>query len=377
MIGLSAITSLKGQDSLQARKWVNALCDESLSGRGYLRKGTQKAGAYLVDELIKLGLKPLFGEGRKGFFQPFEFEVNTFPKAPELEFNGSALVPGKDFIVSSTAPNSKGILDGAAGNQRLKWANKLTWSVGRSQDHFPQFTILRNAADSASLKHLSWNVNAKLRKTKVCNVGGVITGKKFPDQWILITAHYDHLGGMGEGVWFPGANDNASGVAVWLDLARHYQQAGNQPDYTLVFVAFAAEEAGLLGSFYFGDHAPLPLENMRFQLNLDLLGGGSEGVTIVNAYRYPELLSALKRLGAQHGLASVNARDNVPNSDHYLLAQRGFPAYFLYTLGDVNAYHDIDDVPQKLPFSRYSAVFGFLKDWINSAETLSFRKKSP
>lgn len=366
---------LKGQDSVQARKWVHDLCSDALAGRGYLRNGSEKAATYLAEAFRNLGLSPLFSSGKAGYFQPFSLEVNTITKAPQLQINGRSLQPGKDFIVSASSPSSSQKVTGAEAQQYLKWTDKLTWTVGRKQDSEPRFTILRKAADSASVASVNWRVRAKLQKQQVRNVGGLIRGKKYPDKWILISAHYDHLGGMGEGIWFKGAHDNASGVAVMLDLARHYLQPNHQPDYTLVFVAFAAEEAGLLGSSHFADHLPLPLIDMHFQLNLDLLGGGSQGVTIVNSYRYPVLLKQLKQLGAQHGLAAVNARDNAPNSDHFPLAQKGFPAFFLYTLGDVTAYHDVDDLPEPLPFSRYSAIFSFLRDWINQAAILSFRKE--
>lgn len=369
------VASIKGQDSVQARKWVSILCQDAMAGRGYLLKGSEKAASFLASTYRELGLKPLFGAGNSGYSQPFSLEVNTFSKPPILAINGRELQPGKDFLVSPSSPSSRLLVEGATAQTYIKWADKLTWSVGRNQDLVPRFTVLRRAADSASVTAVSWRVRANLQKQTVRNVGGYIRGSKYPDRWILISAHYDHLGGMGKGIWFKGANDNASGVAVMLDLARHFLQSQNQPEYTLVFVAFAAEEAGLLGSSYWANNAPLPINQMLFQLNLDLLGGGSQGVTIVNGYRYPDLMSSLKLLGNRHGLAAVNARDNAPNSDHFPLAQRGLPAYFLYTLGDVTAYHDVEDIPENLPFPRYSAIFCFLRDWINQASALSFRKE--
>lgn len=375
LICLVSVISLRGQDSVQARKWVLDLCQDDFSGRGYLNEGSEKAADYLAGTYKKLGLLPLFGVNSDGFFQPFSIDVNVIAKPPQLRINKQLLQPGRDFLVSPSAPSSKFSVTGSSAHQYLKWTDKLTWSVGRKQDKEPMFTVLRKAIDSASVTEVSWKVNAQVERQTVSNVGGFIRGSKYPDQWILISAHYDHLGGMGKGVWFKGANDNASGVAVMLDLVRHFLLPENRPEYTLVFVAFAAEEAGLLGSTFFAERSPLSLGELRFQLNLDLLGGGSQGVTIVNGYRYPDLMKTLKLLGTQHGLAAVNARDNAPNSDHFPLAQKGLPAYFLYTLGDITAYHDIDDLPEKLPFPKYSSVFYFLRDWINQAATLSFRKE--
>ena len=76
----------------------------------------------------------------------------------------------------------------------------------------------------------------------------MIKGTLFPDSFFVFTAHYDHLGTMGASVIFPGAHDNASGVAFLLDLARHF--SSTPPPYSLIFLFLSGEEAGLKGSLY-------------------------------------------------------------------------------------------------------------------------------
>jgi hypothetical protein len=215
------------QDSLRAREWVNALCSESMAGRGYLNNGMGKAADFIANQFALIGLKPLFEDSKSGFKQEFQFKVNTFPKAPKLEINGIALTPGKEFIVNPESPSGKGNLGSTEAQKLLQWKSKLTWSVEREQASIPGFSVLRNAADSANLQSIHYLVKSKLINFTAYNVAGVIKGKK-PEKWLLVSAHYDHLGGMGDGVWFPGANDNASGVAVLLDLARHFSQPANQ-----------------------------------------------------------------------------------------------------------------------------------------------------
>ena len=92
---------------------------------------------------------------------------------------------------------------------------------------------------------------------------------------------------MGKDVYFPGANDNASGVAMLLNLANYYSKKENQPKCSIAFIAFAGEEAGLLGSKYFSEHPLIPLNKMKFLVNLDLLGTGDEGMMVVNATCIP------------------------------------------------------------------------------------------
>ncbi|WP_448636180.1 M28 family peptidase [Pedobacter panaciterrae] len=79
---------------------------------------------------------------------------------------------------------------------------------------------------------------------------------------MVITAHYDHLGGMGNKTYFPGANDNASGISFLLSLAKYY--AANPQPYTMAFICFAGEEAGLLGSKYFTEYPLLALQKSGF-----------------------------------------------------------------------------------------------------------------
>jgi Zn-dependent M28 family amino/carboxypeptidase len=92
-----------------------------------------------------------------------------------------------------------------------------------------------------------------------------VPGTLHPDSFVVFTAHYDHLGLMGRHNFFPGANDNASGVALLISLADYFQH--HPQPYSVVFLAFSGEEAGLLGSGYFADHPPIKLSSVRFLIN--------------------------------------------------------------------------------------------------------------
>lgn len=185
---------------------------------------------------------------------------------------------------------------------------------------------------------------------------GWVKGTLKPDSVIVISAHYDHLGGMGEDTYFPGANDNASGIALLLGLARYY--AANPQPYTIAFICFAGEEAGLKGSKYFTENPLIPLRNIRFLLNLDLTGTGDEGITVVNAAEFSKEFAQLNEINdAKKLLVKINARGKAANSDHYWFSEKGVRAFFIYTLGGIKAYHDVFDKAGTLPLTEYEDLF--------------------
>jgi Zn-dependent M28 family amino/carboxypeptidase len=151
-----------------------------------------------------------------------------------------------------------------------------------------------------------------------------------------------------------------------LDLARHYSQPQYQPDYSLLFIAFAAEEAGLVGSNYFVNNPLVPLKRISLVLNLDLMAGGSDGMMVVNGEQESRAYQLLDSLNAANSyLKNVQKRANAANSDHYPFTQKGVPAIFVYTLGDVTAYHDPNDRPEQLRWQHYGAIFGLLRSFID------------
>jgi Zn-dependent M28 family amino/carboxypeptidase len=201
------------------------------------------------------------------------------------------------------------------------------------------------------------NIENKLIKDfKAANICGVVRGTAEPDSFIFITAHYDHLGGMGKDTYFPGANDNASGVSLLMNLA-HYYALHPQP-YSIAFICFAGEEAGILGSKYFTNNPLVPLKNIRFLINTDLAGTGEEGITVVNATEFPKEFAMMKDANTNPVLlTAINSRGKAANSDHYFFTEKGVPAFFFYTLGGIKAYHDVFDKSATLPLNEHEDLF--------------------
>jgi Zn-dependent M28 family amino/carboxypeptidase len=191
------------------------------------------------------------------------------------------------------------------------------------------------------------------------NVSGYVKGTSQPDSFIVFTAHYDHLGQMGDGIFFPGANDNASGTSMVLNLANYFSQ--HLQKYSVAFILFSGEESGLLGSGYFVEHPLFPLEKIKFLINLDIVGTGDEGIKVVNATAFPKQFDQLVKLNdEEHLLKVVSPRGAAANSDHYPFYEKGVPCFFIYTMGGIAAYHDVYDRAETLPLTEYEDLLKLL-----------------
>lgn len=370
-LGLIILASnqLYAQDTAYARQIINELTSKKYYGRGYLKNGLGKAEKFLVHEIKSMQVKPLFNGS---YTQKFVHPVNTFPKV-EVTLNGKLLIPGVDFIPHPASGSLKGryplypkdSLTYASPRGELVFLlqKKLTFSVADESRNKTIIELNRQRFKEIPAK-AELNFQSKVvPKFKSKNVGGIIKGSA-SDSIIIFSAHYDHLGGLGNNTWFPGANDNASGVSVVLNLMNYYKT--HPPKYTMVFVFFAGEEAGLLGSHFMSENPPFNLKQVKFMINLDLLGTGDEGIMVVNG---AILESAFKRLhdlnDAKRLVYGVNKRGKAANSDHYWFTEKGVPAFFIYTLGGITAYHDVQDVAATLPLTDYKDVCELIIEFTN------------
>jgi len=351
------------QNVNDARKLIDTLTSPYYWGRGYTKDGMSKSANFIVKQFISCGLKPITANT---FLQPFSYHANTFPGQMSLRINEKTLIPGKDFIIS---PESRGFQGKANLQQQdsthyidlanriiVSLENKLTWSVSGEEADYTLVEVNKNSLGEMPVT-VTADIDSKLvQNFKANNVCAWIKGTAKPDSVIVISAHYDHLGGMGKNTYFPGANDNASGTSLLLGLAKYY--AVNPQPYTIAFICFAGEEAGLKGSRFFTQNPLIPLKNIRFLLNLDLEGTGDEGITVVNATEFSREFAYLNDANnAGNYVSKINARGKAANSDHYWFTEKGVPAFFIYTLGGIKAYHDIFDKASTLPLTEYEDLF--------------------
>lgn len=389
------------QDKAYAKKVITDLCSPAMSGRGYVNDGVNKAADYIAQEFEKLGVQK-FGDS---YFQSFQMPINTFPQDIVCTLDNAALQEGRHFLMR---PNS-GDCNGRYTLSHFNLADEMDSILYEKKrliglleneaiviQHPPKgfqpmdATIHISSTDQKIIHSLAPTADDKCRlifpdsiihnagtltiKAKhqlipdftTKNVIGYLPAKKRRNRnnYLVFTAHYDHLGKMGEAM-FPGASDNASGTAMVLNLAKHFQQRNN--DYSIVFMLFAGEEAGLLGSEYYTEHPIFPIEQIKMLVNLDIMGSVENGIVVVNATEFPKQFQRLKNINkAKKHLPEVRPRGPTRNSDHYHFYKKGIPSFFIYSNGGPGFYHDIDDTPESLPMSNYENVFKLLVDFVGT-----------
>lgn len=401
----------QGQDIDYARSVVAKLTAPDMHGRGYVNKGDYLAAQYLKAEFSKLGLQK-FGDD---YHQAFAHPVNTYPGKMEIHLDDNVLVPGKDFIVDPSSPGFFGTFELywfedlvlkseksiqkfikktdqfkfivvkeqeiVKGEQRqllnaavktymargiIIVRDKLTWGVSPIIGRYPIVEIQKDKISKSSRKINIEMECLHIPKYESQNIVGYIPGTQ-KDSFIVFTAHYDHLGRMGTDTYFPGANDNASGSAMILDLAKYYLNDVDTPKYSIAFIAFAAEEVGLAGSKYYTENPMFSLKKIKFLINLDLMGNGVDGITVVNGTVFKREFETLVALNAQDSLVKeVKIRGKAANSDHHFFTEKGVPSFFIYTLGGSKAYHDVFDTSDNLALSEYEDVFRLLTSFVST-----------
>lgn len=393
-----------------AKSQMDTLSSDFFYGRGHIEQGEKKAAYHIATEFQKMGLAQF--APAPSFYHTFKVSANLFPEVPVCIADATPLISGVHFIpeaasgpIRKTLPlvfldsltlsdpknysrmmgkswvgkalvvDKKGITD-----ERLKkiihnilqfnplkadliieLQDKLTFSASTQAKGFAHVHVLRSMI-SRTTQQVKINMPTSfIPEIQSSNVTGYVWGKEVTDTFIVFTAHYDHLGMLGRHVIFPGANDNASGTAMLLTLAKYFSHPDHRPRYSVAFIAFAGEEAGLLGSQHYVRKPIIPLKKIKFLVNLDMLGTGEEGITVVNATEHRKEFELLQSLNtANQWLSQIKPRGKAANSDHYPFSEAGVKAFFIYTMGGTKAYHDIYDRPETLPLTKFEEVFQLL-----------------
>ena len=162
---------------------------------------------------------------------------------------------------------------------------------------------------------------------------------------VMISAHLDHLG-IVDGVMMPGANDDASGTAAVMELA-HALASGAQPKRSVLFVAYGAEELGLLGSKYFADHPPVPLDRIVANLEIEMIGQQDPnmpaGVMMMTGFDRSDFGPLMKSRGALVAPDPYPEQNFFQRSDNYSLALRGIVAHTISGWATIPTYHSAED----------------------------------
>lgn len=388
------------------------LCSSSCFGRGYVNKGDSIAAAAIKNTFVANGLTPV----KESYYQPFKLNVNTFPDTCLFLYNNNLLTPGKDYMVF---PESNGIV-GDFKTKLIpreiffdtdynfkKWLsnfksneigvvnlteftkdenktyyqrraillntiplieitdNKFMWSVGRKVNPNALIQVQKNSIKFKENDTVRLSIKNKyFSNYSSQNVFGLLPTNKKNAKTIMITAHYDHLGMMGSECMFPGANDNASGIAMLISLIDELKRVKSRK-YNYLFVAFGGEEAGLVGSAHMSKDLPVSKEKILFLLNLDIFGSGEEGIAVVNATLFEKQFKFLNKLNKRtKAVQNIKRRGPAANSDHYFFTELGIPSFFIYTEGPNKNYHDIYDTYENLSFAKFNELSQLLTKFL-------------
>ncbi|OHX66898.1 hypothetical protein NH26_11310 [Flammeovirga pacifica] len=397
-----------GQDMTEVKQNIDDLCSKKFFGRGYVKNGDQKAAHYIQMKYSSLGLHAFNNDN---YFQDFSFNVNSFPQEVSFKVDKNALEIGKDVLPAPDSGSGKAsgkihflkdeLFNDKAAQQeflkkdlsglvlvyeqkhernRMSWGRllmpkmmeavatvilfdgKLTFGVAQNQTPQPKFYVLKDKLTREN-QNVSFDILALMKPYyQSQNVIGYIKGTETPDEYLFITAHYDHLGGIGKKTFFAGANDNASGVAMMLAIAKHYST--HPPKKTVVFIGFGGEEAGLVGSKFYVENPIVPLDKIKFLINLDLFGTGEDGMMAVNGKVFKEEYQMLDSLNtAGNYLSKIQSRGKAANSDHYFFSEAGVPSFFFYLMGKSwTHYHDVND-KTPLPLSDFQPAYRLIIDF--------------
>lgn len=396
------------QDLAHYKSIIKELSSAKYQGRGYAKNGANKAGEFLQKEFLNAGVDDVY-------IQPFRIDINTFCDKMEMWADGKKLRPGIDFSMREYSPGVHGTFpvyhvdtlnfdadrmfadlakpeytnclvacefwftyrhreafsrlqkNGECANAGLiyTWAAPIKFFKAYG-DHVVDKPILWVTPEAIDgVKNVKVNVDNKFLKDYECfNVIAKVEGQRH-DSCYVFTAHYDHIGNLGKDIFYAGANDNASGTAAVVTLAEYY--AKNRPQFDMYFIAFSGEDANLRGSNWYVEHPIVPLEQIKYLFNIDMIGDN-------NPVQYCEVsdegmrgFSLFEQINnIKHYFNALNRGELAANSDHYPFATRHVPCIFLENeKGDAfQYYHTIFDTYETVRFDSYEPIFKMVRDFI-------------
>ncbi len=375
---------------------IKTLSADDMEGRKTGTPGIDKAATFIEGEFKKIGLQPL--KGNTGYRQSFTV-YRTTPMQMQVSIEGQpiaanniAIVGGADFNWKSDADVQ--VVKIAAGqNFQTEYRNHIRSGKKTLILIDPQFESIfkqvhsRFAGDNISMKepiavnntqqvvmvlgnfgevkNFEVNFKTKLDNPPIFNVAGMLPGKSKPDEYVVFSGHYDHLGilrGMEGDSIANGADDDASGTTAVISLAKYYKKLNNN-ERTLIFVAFTAEEIGGFGSQYFSKQ--LDPEKTVAMFNIEMIGKTSkfgENTAFITGYERSDFGEILQR--NLDGTAFKFYPDPYPaqnlfyRSDNATLARLGVPAHTISTdqIDTDKLYHSVKDEFSSLDVANITAT---------------------
>jgi hypothetical protein len=401
----SAIDHISAQS---LRGHLSFIASDLLEGRATPSKGLDLAAEYIASQFRRAGLEPAGDDGyfqtatllqREPNWEGFQMVFSAGGKSVSIDKSEAYILPdaalnlrdvpvvglGPDSpaaetrgkVVIATNPRGRGNFDQSA-LVLFTSPNIPTGPQVRDPESGParSMNVINKPELAAFLKD---NPDAKLtlhmaapieRPVKVHNVAALLRGSdpQLNDTYVMLTAHYDHLGtrATGDDKIFNGANDDGSGTVSVVEIASAIAALPKHPARSILFMTFFGEERGLVGSRYYGRHPIVPLEKTIADLNLEQIGrtdasdGPQIGTASITGFDFSELPGILAEAGKIAGIKVYkNEQASDPyfaRSDNQALADVGIPAHTLCVAFDYPDYHKATDHWEKVDYSNMAKV---------------------
>jgi len=441
------------------KRHLYIIAGPEMEGREATTEGERKAAAYIENEFRRIGLEPGNNGSFRQYFPVYRdsliastlevngqrFEMNTdfnpnlnnppalyafsevlyVPEKASIEQVRATDVAGRLVLVHGTSQQRNEVLrtKGAAAVLTITSAyprqTPASGMANMTMQYFkktiaPQYYTVSDAVAKAILSNSSYtpdslnpviitaNVQLDLQKLtkqlQSSNVLGILPGTDKKDEYLVITAHYDHEGKRGDSIIYYGADDDGSGTVSVIELAEAFanaKKAGNGPRRSIVFMAVSAEEKGLWGSAYYAANPVFPLGKTTANLNIDMIGRIDPKRTYGDSMNYvyvvgddkissdlrPISVAANKKVKLE-----LDYKFNEPNdpmriyyrSDHYNFAKMGVPIIFYFN-GTHADYHRPTDTPDKInyPLLEKRARLVFFTAWEMANRNEMLKRDTP
>lgn len=372
---------------------IKTLSADDMQGRATFTPGIEKAAQFIESEYKQIGLKPM--DGNAGYRQNFTM-IKTVPVKIEVSINGIAIAAENIGVASGSAfawskPGDAEIVKVTPGQDLRKvYMSALQSDKNQLILVDPKFEAMfkrvrgRSAGGSVAfkgtpekhalvfvlgtfddVKSFTTNYEVKSQELPLFNVAGIIPGKTKPDEYVVFSGHYDHLGILkpmdGDSI-ANGADDDASGTTAVISLAKYYKKLNNNAR-TLIFVAFTAEEIGEYGSQYFAKN--VDPDKVVAMFNIEMIGKASkfgQNSAFITGFERSDFGPILQK--NLEGTAFKFYPDPYPDqdlfyrSDNASLAKVGVPAHTISTdqIDIDKYYHTVKDEFSTLDVSNVTST---------------------
>jgi hypothetical protein len=399
-------------DSMKVR--LTYLASSDLQGRGTPSRGLDLAADYIAEQFRRAGLEPAAPGG--SYFQTAPFAKVT-PReegfaltirsgersvtvpvgqtnlqsdkaldakdAPVLLLPANGAIPpvagrvvagdeeryGDEALLADLASRKPALILLFGRSRFIRHSSP--WLEDTSSSHPPVLRIrdsaaaalLRNGDSPALTIHAA---EPSLESFQVRNVAGLLPGSDpvLRNQYVLVTAHYDHLGSSAKG-FFPGANDDGSGTVSVMEIAGALGAMNPRPRRSILFMTFFGEEEGLLGSYYYAEHPLEPLRDTVADINLEQMGrtddpaGTNKNGILMSGVSYSDLAATLGEAAKWEGVTLRKRTDSdefFDRSDNYAFALHGIVAHTLAVAFDFPDYHRPGDTADRIDYQNMARV---------------------